>query len=121
MQNNSYQQGLIDGIQLWGAACSRQGQCDNCPIGSIRGTGVTCQEFAKEFPAKMVSILTEMSKGELSYYEEYCTRFPMCNMTVEILSKAVCRKAVFEGYINCEGGDCVACWKEKYVSDVTEE
>ena len=122
--SKSYNQGMIDGLELWGRVCGKQGLCDNCPIGSIRGTNVTCQDFAKQFPAKMLSILKEMDEGELSYYEEYCTRFPECNLTVEELAALSCRKAIFEGYLNCEKFEdstaCEACWKERYTSDITE-
>lgn len=120
----SHQQGMIDGIELWGRVCGKQGNCDGCPIGSIRGTNVTCQDFAKQFPAKMLSILKEMDKGELTYYEEYCTRFPECNLSVDVLSLAMCRKAVFEGFVDCPHADdeeaCLKCWQEVYQGDVTE-
>lgn len=123
-QQKTYQQGVIDGIALWGRACGTQGNCGVCPIGSIRGTGVTCQEFAKQFPAKMVSILKEMDEGQLTYYEEYCIRFPSCQLPVETLALTVCRKTAFEGKVDCERmdeeGACVACWQEAYVSDITE-
>ena len=63
-------------------------------------------------------------EGELTYYEEYCTRFPECNLPVEVLSLALCRKAVFEGYVECPHTDdeqaCLNCWKEVYSGDVTE-
>lgn len=111
---------MIDGLQLWGTVCGQQSNCQNCPIGSIRGTNVTCQDFAAEFPAKMLSILTEMKDEGISFFNEYSTRFPECNLDVETLSQVACRKAVFEGYTACPGGDCVACWKEKYTGDVTE-
>lgn len=118
--SKSYNQGMVDGIELWGTVCGKQSNCEQCPIGSIRGTNVTCQDFAKQFPAKMLSILKEMNEGQITYFEEYCTRFPECNMEIESLSQCACRKAIFEGYIGCEGGDCVACWNENYVGDVTE-
>lgn len=116
-----YGQGLVDGIQLWGTVCGRQGACEECPIGSLRGAGVSCQDFARQFPAKMLSILKEMNEGEITFYEEYCTRFQSCNLPVEVLAKAACRKAIFEGYLDCEGGDCEACWKERYIADITME
>lgn len=122
--SKSHQQGMIDGIELWGKTCGRQGTCENCPIGSIRGTNVSCQDFASKFPAKMLSILKEMNEGELSFYEEYCIRFPNCNLDLETLAACTCRKAVFEGYLDCEKASdtaaCEACWREKYVADVTE-
>ena len=111
--------GMTEGIRLWGSVCGRQGICEECPIGSLRGAGVSCQDFARQFPGKMLSILQEMDQGELTYYEEFCTRFGSCNLPVEVLAKVTCRKAVFEGYLECEGGDCEACWKERYISDAT--
>lgn len=116
---SNHQQGMIDGIKLWGETCGSQGDCSECPIGSVRGSGTTCQEFAKHFPAKMLSLLTEMHNKGITYYEEYCMRFPMCAQPVETLSRMACRKAIFEGYISCEGGDCVKCWNERYAGDVT--
>lgn len=118
---SSHEQGMVDGIKLWGEVCGSQGNCDECPIGSIKGVNVTCQDFARQFPAKMLSILKEMSDEDYTYYKEYCTRFPECNMPVEVLADCVCRKAVFEGFTACESGDCVECWKEKYAGDVTED
>lgn len=119
----SYQQGQIDAIQLWGTTCGKEANCIECPIGKIRGTGVTCQEFATQFPAKMLSLLKEMNEGEINYYEEYCIRFPECNLPVEVLAACTCRKAVFEGYLDCDKSDditaCEACWKERYISDIT--
>lgn len=120
----TYQQGVIDGIALWGRTCGSQGNCDVCPIGSIRGTGVTCQDFAKQFPAKMASILKEMDEGQLTYYEEFCMRFPSCQLTVDTLALTTCRKTAFEGKVDCDKmdveGACRACWMEQYVADVSE-
>lgn len=124
MADKTYNQGVIDGIALWGRACGGQGNCEVCPIGSIRGTGVTCQEFAKQFPAKMVSILKEMDEGQLTYYEEFCLRFPSCQLDVDTLAMTACRKNVFEGKVDCtrmdEEGACRECWMRPYVSDVSE-
>lgn len=121
----SYRQGMIDGIQLWGNACSRQGICSKCPISVLAGAGVACQEFAKQFPAKTLTILQEVADQPLSYYEEFCLRFPNANVNVQTLALLACRKAVFEGYISCNGKDdgldCVECWSETYEGDITEE
>lgn len=120
----SYMQGKVDALQLWGRVCGGQGSCEDCPIGNIRGTNVTCQDFAKQFPQKMLSILTEMDNKEITYYQEYCMRFPDANMDIETLSACLCRKAVFEGYLACDRAEipdaCLECWKQKYVGDVTE-
>lgn len=118
---DNYTKGMVDGIKLWGETCGRQGSCDKCPIGIIRGTGVTCQDFARQFPQKMLSLLSEIHDGEISYYQEFCMRFPESNMTVKQLADCVCRRTAFEGYVECEGGDCVSCWKETYIGDVTPE
>lgn len=120
----TYKQGVIDGIALWGRTCGKQSNCDGCPIGSIRGTNVTCQDFARQFPSKMASILQEMDEDQLTYFEEFCIRFPSCQLDVETLSLAVCRKVAFEGKTDCvridEEGACQACWLERYISDITE-
>ena len=117
-----FKSGMIAGLEIYGRVCGKQANCEQCPVGSIRGTGVTCQDFAKQFPAKMLSILQEMDEGQLTFFEEYCTRFPNCNLSVEELAQIMCRKACFEGYCACEkeGQDCVDCWNETYVSDITE-
>lgn len=119
----TYQQGVIDGIALWGRTCGKESNCEGCPIGSIRGAGVTCQDFARQFPAKMASILKEMDEGQITYFEEYCLRFPSCQLDVEQLALVACRKACFEGNVSCkrmeEEGACEACWKEVYVADVS--
>lgn len=117
--SNSYQQGRIDGIKLWGEACAKEGSCERCPIGIIRGTGITCQEFARKYPAKMISLLQEMNNNRISFYEEFCIRFPNSNITVEELADCACRKVVFEGYLSCKGGDCVECWQEDFTGDIT--
>lgn len=123
-QSKSYQQGMIDGLHLWGETCGRQGVCENCPIGSIRGTNVTCQDFARQFPAKMLSILKEMNEGQITFYEEFCLRFPNTNLSVEDLATVSCRKLMFEGYVDCpyteDSDKCLACWNEQYNGDVTE-
>ena len=97
--NKSHQQGMIDGIELWGTVCGKQGNCEGCPIGSIRGTNVTCQDFARQFPAKMLSILKEMNEGQLTYYEEYCMRFPECNLDLETLAAGTCRKMILKDIV----------------------
>lgn len=120
---DSYQQGRIDGIRLFGEVCGREGGCYSCPIQQIRGTGMTCQDFAAKFPAKMLSLLNELREKEHTYFNEYCIRFPNSDMDVETLAAFSCRKALFEGYLECPGADggfdCVACWNQKYEGDIT--
>lgn len=118
----SYNRGVIDGIKLWGDVCQVMENCDRCPIALIAGANVTCAQFASKFPEKTVSLMKEMREKDHTYFNEYVTRFPNCNMNVEDLSECACRKAVFEGYVGCENQDqeeCIRCWKESYVGDVT--
>ena len=115
--------GMIEAVQLWGRTCGRQGACDICPVGAIRGANVTCQEFAEKFPEKFLSILQEMDadEGTYSYYSEFCLRFPECQHPIENVAKIACRRAIFEGDVNCpygDEGDCIACWNAPYEGDV---
>lgn len=118
----SYMQGLEDGLALWGTICGKQANCEECPLSVIRGANVTCQQFAAAYPQKMASILMELSKQKYTYFDEYCTRFPENDLSVDVLKEIMCRKAVFEGYCSCEnsGEACKKCWLEPYVGDVTE-
>ena len=117
----SYLQGMADGLSLWGDVCGRQANCESCPMNVVRrGANLTCQQLAARYPQKMLSILLEFYKKPYTYFDEYCTRFPECNLDVDDLQKVLCRKAVFEGYCACEGGDCTKCWLEEYTGDVTE-
>lgn len=119
----TYEQGIIDGVKLWGTACSGQGNCDSCPVSVLTGANVTCAEFAKKFPEKMAGMFSDMTKEDHTYYNEYCLRFPNCNLPVEVLAECACRKAVFEGNVNCEvegESACVDCWNERYYGDVTD-
>lgn len=118
--SKSYEQGVQDGVALYGKVCSSQSSCADCMIGQLRGESLTCQEFMKQFPGKMISLLTEMDSKDYTFYNEYITRFPNCGLTVDELSDIVCRKAIFEGVVNCEGGDCKSCWLQTYTDDVTE-
>lgn len=119
--DKSYEQGKQDALELYGKVCGKQSSCSDCMIGQLRGESLTCQEFMAQFPGKMISLLTEMDSEKYTYFDEYVTRFPNCNLPLEALADIVCRKAVFEGFVACEGGDCKACWSEAYLSDITEE
>ena len=116
----SYNQGQIDALQKWGSVCGKQSSCEECIINSVKGEALTCQEFAAQFPAKFLSLITEMANDEYTFADEFATRFPNCNLSVENLAEVACRKALFEGYIDCHEGDCVECWKQSYVGDITE-
>ena len=124
--SNSKIQHMKEALALWGRVCGRQGACDVCPIGAIRGTNVTCQDFAQQFPEKFLSLLQEIDadKDNYTYYNEYCVRFPECNQSVETVSQIACRMAIFEGSLNCPYGDnadCVSCWSKPYKGDISGE
>lgn len=117
--SESYEKGVQDGIRLWGDACSRMENCESCPVGVCKGSGISCQDFAKQFPAKMVSLLKEVKNKSITYAEEYRIRFPECGMSAEELyQNGMCRRAIFEGYVACEESDCIKCWNAPYVGDV---
>lgn len=117
----TYNQGQVDAIEMWGRVCGSKSDCDDCAIKVLRGEELSCQEFASQFPKKFLSLLSEMYNDRYTYYDEYITRFPACNMSIEDLSKCACRKALFEGYTDCDKTNCTECWNEEYTGDVTEE
>ena len=114
--NKTYEDGLVDGIQKYGAFCSSFGDCSSCSVGKQLGS-LSCAEFAKKFPQRF---LAEANSGiGYSFYNEYCRRFPNSRMSVETLADSACRKVLFEGFTGCQGGDCVACWNEKFTTERT--
>ena len=110
----TYEQGVVDGLRLYGDACARQGDCASCPIGALADAGVSCRDLLRQSPEKVAGLLNEMVGHELTFYEEYCLRFPETGMSVEELGEFVCRRVVFEGVASCQGGDCKACWSKPY-------
>ena len=125
-KKKTYEDGLADGVKLWGEACSRMGNCGDCPLGDLRGDKTTCAEFCKQFPKKSVSALKSALDADYTYYDEYLTRFPNCDTDVETLANNVCRQFVFGGFANftCDKDVvenpslCVDCWLHKYEMDV---
>ena len=119
----TYNEGAQDTISMWGRVCGSVGSCDECPIGALRGDEITCQEFAAKFPQKMLSILKELDRNDVTYYQEFCMRFPHQSLPLAVVASCVCRKLVFEGYLQCEDaevdGACEECWKETYTGDST--
>lgn len=123
MSKETYQQGMIDAIQMWGTVCGGH-NCENCAIGSVRNTNVSCQEFARKHPEKMLSLLTELNEEESTYYSEYMLRFPHNELSVDELSQMTCRKVVFGGDLSCDleiADDdvetCKNCWLQRYTGD----
>ena len=117
MELQDYENGYRDAVKRYGEVCSNSGNCNSCPIGSQLGVGVSCADFAKNEPDRFAALL-KIDTGH-TYYNEFTRRFPMQSMSIGEVATNVCRKVVFEGYFDCEGGDCVSCWKEQYTSDVT--
>ena len=118
MANKTYEDGLVDSLRLYGNVCSSYGSCASCPVSQLL-RGESCTVYARQNPNGFLSALQQASNTEHSYYNEYITRFPDCTLSIDEISKSICRKAVFEGYISCQGGDCKSCWLEKYGGDVT--
>lgn len=119
--NKTYEQGMLDGIQLYGKVCSTKGNCDQCPLKTVAGIGVTCTMFAASHPTQALAVMKNMNGEELTYFDVYNMRFPASGVSLENLSQTACRKAIFEGYCSCEDDmDCMDCWKMPYRGDVTE-
>lgn len=120
----TYEKGMVDAIERFGKFCGSKSNCEGCRINLIKGSEMSCTEFANKFPQKFVSImLDEVNKG-ISYIEEYHLRFPECDLDAEdMASLGICRRAMFEGYLDCEKPEslCRDCWEERYHGDKTEE
>ncbi len=124
MENEAdYRQGMVASLKNWGTLCSGQGDCSQCPVGLSKGANITCQEFAMKFPEMMANILEQAVSGNVnSYYNELCARFPNMSLPVDLVARAFCRKAMFEGNFDCTVVDdvsaCVACWEKPCYGDV---
>ncbi len=117
-EDTLYNKGYAKALQDFGNFCS--GYCVECPMLEVKGTELTCQEFMAEFPEKFASLM-ELTAGEQqTYLSEFRKRFKENTMTIEELSTNLCRKLVFGGNTDCQGGDCRACWLEQYEDDVPE-
>lgn len=123
VNSGTYESGMIDALSMWGRVCGNEGGCADCPISVVRGTGITCQEFAKKAPEKMLSLLQELDGKEPTYFSEYNLRFPNAQIPLEDLAGLTCRKVCFEGYFGCHDYNdvdkCIKCWQEHYTGDVT--
>lgn len=114
-----YNRGYVNALQDFGNFCT--GYCTECPMLDVKGTELTCQEFMAEFPEKFASLM-ELTAGEQqTYLSEFRKRFKENAMTIEELSTNLCRKLVFGGNTDCQGGDCRACWLEQYEDDVDSD
>lgn len=112
-KKGTYTKGYVNALKEFGEVCSSN-SCESCAIASLRGSELSCQEFMKKFPEKFASMLEFMQDKEQTFLNEFRTRFPDCELEDKDIPDTLCRKMVFEGYVDCEGGDCVACWEEPY-------
>ena len=110
---------MVDVIRLYGEICTSVGSCDNCLVNEAAGE-LSCAEFAKLQPNLFLNALKRMKDENYSYYNEFCNRMTNCELSVEDLADTICRKVAFQGYVDCEGGDCVACWNKKYDGDIDD-
>lgn len=123
VDSTEFKKGVERGLQMWGIVCSGQGSCEGCPVQAAKGAEISCQEFAAKFPGMMGKVLEETVEGSpRTYYNEFCSRFPNNVMPLELTARAICRKAIFEGSLECEVTDdvdaCIACWSKPCISDV---
>lgn len=123
MSSPDYRKGIEKGLQQWGTLCSGFGSCEGCPVHTAKGAEISCQEFAMKFPGMMAKILESAVEGKpRTYYAEYCSRFPNNTMPLDLVARSTCRRAVFEGALDCEVTDdvdaCIACWNKPCLSDV---
>lgn len=120
-------QGMVDFAKMWGTICGSR-NCEDCSVYIIKGADVDCQEFARQFPKKFVSLITDEYEGGITYAQEYVLRFPACKLAAEdFVAMGMCRRAVFESYLDCDAlgsGDderCRKCWEERYIADREED
>lgn len=116
----TYTEGMEDAVKIWGTVCEGR-DCHECAVGVVKGDDITCQEFAKKFPKKFVSLLLDQQKQGISYVNEFNIRFPNNPMSAEDLAEmGICRRAIFEGYLDCPkpSSECVQCWNKLFVEDV---
>lgn len=111
--NKTYTKGYVDALRDYGKVCSTN-DCSSCPIASLRGAELSCQDFMAKFPEKFASMVEFMTEKEQTFLNEYRLRFPDCTLEDKDIPDTLCRKIVFEGDVTCEGGDCVSCWNERY-------
>lgn len=109
---------MSDILKAYGEVCSVR-DCEHCLIGVERGD-LSCAEFLLKFPERATALINQMQNQDVTYYNEFRRRFPSCTISSEILAECACRKAIFEGYLDCENGDCLACWNERYTGDIQQ-
>jgi hypothetical protein len=112
-EKQGYDKGYVEALKDFGTACTST-NCISCPIATLKGTELTCMEFMRKFPSKFASMLQFMTNKEQTYLTEYRLRFPDCVLTDDEIPNEICRKLIFEGNNECQGGDCKACWSEAY-------
>ena len=114
--SKTYEQGLQDGLEMYGRVCTKIGNCNECPIGAVRGSAdVSCQEVLAKFPAKAVSLLSEEDGKDYTYINEFHTRLPQSNLSDEDIIASLCCFDLFglETPDSCHQ-DCEACWNKRY-------
>lgn len=118
-EGRTYEKGMVDAVKIWAETCGGM-SCEECSIGIVRGADVTCQEFAKKFPEKFITLLREQHEGGNTFAQEFALRFPESGLTAEeLVSVGMCRKLIFNGDATCEepSTKCEACWKSIYGAD----
>lgn len=118
--SKTYNEGLKDGLALYGRVCATEGNCQTCAIGIIKGDDITCAEFLKQFPNKALSILRDKDEKGYSYMDEFFVRNPECALSREEVADSFCCEEMFniqgntcpmtKGANGEEVPDCSKCW-----------
>ena len=122
----TYEQGMIDAINLWGQVCGQRADCENCVVNQVRGE-LSCFELAEKCPDKMIRALIDTINLPHTYYNEYCYRFPESKFSLQLIATIMCRKAIFQGDVSCDldvkyhPEICQQCWETEYLSDIDIE
>lgn len=121
--NDGFNDGFQMGLYAYGKICLAQTSCEDCALSEVIGD-VTCKEFMIEHPDKMQGAIEQLLDEPKTYLSEFVLRFPNNYMPLEVLAQTCCRKAIFEGTVQCDCADdtdlseCMKCWLEPYEGDI---
>ena len=121
--NTGYNQGFQMGLYAYGKVCNAQSSCADCPLSEVIGH-TPCKEYITQHPEKVQAALEDLVDEPTTYLSEFTLRFPSNYMPLEVLAQTTCRKAFFEGTVQCDHADdedldaCMRCWLEPYEGDI---
>lgn len=121
--NDGYNRGFQMALYGFGKMCGAYTSCEDCPLKKVAGD-IDCKEFLYKHPEKVQKVLEDFIDEPVTYLAEFALRFPNNFMPFELLAMSCCRKAIFEGTVECDhAGDenpeaCMKCWCEPYAGDI---